>query len=58
MTNQQLTNIPPLILILCIVATFVGVMVYSYRKQRNSILGNLAAFLVIFWDDLRDKFGS
>ena len=54
LTNQQLTNIPPLILIACIVATFIGIMVYKYREQVKEL--TIVVILLSFWEDIKEKF--
>ena len=63
MNNEQLSNIPPIIVITCVVLAFVGIMVYSYYKQRETILGKFAAFFVILFaifsnDDTNNNNGA
>jgi len=55
MTNQQLANIPPLILVICIVLAFISIMVYKFRQQVKEL--TIVVVLLSFWEDIKDKFG-
>ena len=50
MNNEQLSNIPPLVVIGCVVVSFLGIMIYNYRQQVKDVAiafkGGIVAVLI------------
>jgi hypothetical protein len=60
MNNEQLSNIPPLIVIACVVLAFLGIMAYQYRQQLKFIKGGFTAILIALglYDDTNNNNGA
>jgi len=55
MTNSDLILIKQVGYILAVVIV-IGFMLYHHNKEAKRIMGNFAALLIIFWDDIKEKF--
>jgi len=60
MNNEQLSNIPPLVVIGCVVLSFLGIMAYTYRQQLKFVKSGFVALLVLLGiiDDTNNNNGA
>lgn len=56
MLNNDLVNLKAIIAIV-IFAVAIGLIIWRFNKQTKAIMGNFAALLVVFWDEVKEKFG-
>lgn len=56
-TNNDLINLKTIITVV-LAAIGASLVLYYYHKQINKTLGAFGAILVIWWSDIKDKFGS
>jgi hypothetical protein len=52
-----MVNIKPIIAII-IAAIGIGIVLYRYNKKSKAIMGQFAALLIIFWEEVKEKFGG
>ena len=57
LTNNDLINLKTIITVV-LAAIGIGLVLYYYHKQLGKALGAFGAILVIWWSDIKDKFGS
>ena len=57
MSNNDLINLKTIITVV-LAAIGISLVLYYYHKQLSKALGAFGAILVIWWEDLKDKFGS
>ena len=57
MSNNDLINLKTIITVV-LAAIGIGLVLYYYHKQLGKALGAFGAILVIWWSDIKDKFGS
>lgn len=55
--NSDMVNIKPIIAII-IAAIGIGIVLYRYNKKSKAIMGQFAALLIIFWEEVKEKFGG
>lgn len=58
MTNNDIILLKQLAVIAIVVIGFIAIMVYSYYKQRDTILGRIAASIAAVWLFFEEKFGG
>ena len=56
-TNNDLINLKTIITVV-LAAIGIGLVLYYYHKQLGKALGAFGAILVIWWGDIKDKFGG
>jgi len=56
MLNNDLVNLKAIIYI-AIFAVVIGLILWRFNKQAKAIMGNFAALLVVFWEEVKEKFG-
>ena len=57
MLNNDLINIKT-IAIIAAIAFVVCIIIWRFNEQAKAIMGNFAALLVVFWDEVRDWYKS
>jgi len=57
MSNNDLINLKTIITVV-LAAIGISLVLYYYHKQLGKALGAFGAILVIWWSDIKDKFGS
>lgn len=58
MTNNDIILLKQIAVIAAIVIAFIAIMIWSYYKQRDTILGKIAASIAAFWFFIEEKFGG